>query len=72
MPRKVSDTLLHATMNNRWSQQCTLLSVRTAAKRMMGLPLDRKSCSTVMAGASSRAVTSRSEPMARAACNVLS
>ena len=45
----------------------TLFSVRTAAKRSTGLELLRKSCSTVMAGVSSRAVTSRRLQIARAA-----
>jgi hypothetical protein len=45
----------------------TLFSVRSAAKRRTGLLLDRNSCSTVMAGASSRALTSRRLQIARAA-----
>ena len=45
----------------------TRLSARTAAKRSTGLEEERKSCSTVMAGASSRALTSRKPQIARAA-----
>jgi len=45
----------------------TLLSVRTAAKRSTGLLDERNSCSTVIAGVSSRVVTSFISVMARAA-----
>lgn len=55
------------------AQRCpprTLLSVRTAAKRSTGLLEDRKSCSTVTAGVSSRVDTSRMLQMARAASKI--
>mmetsp|Transcript_3997 Transcript_3997/g.13008 ORF Transcript_3997/g.13008 Transcript_3997/m.13008 type:complete len:263 (+) Transcript_3997:962-1750(+) len=45
----------------------TRFSVRTAAKRSVALGDDRKSCSTVMDGASSRLVTPGREQMVRAA-----
>ena len=45
----------------------TLLSVRTAAKRRVGLGEQRKSWRTVTAGASSRWVTPESEQIAVAA-----
>ena len=45
----------------------TLLSVRTAEKRRHGLGEQRKSCSTVTAGESSRCVTLVREQMADAA-----
>jgi hypothetical protein len=48
----------------------TLLRVRSAANRRTGLLLDRNNCSTVIAGASSRALTSRRLQIARAASNI--
>mmetsp|Transcript_34571 Transcript_34571/g.109228 ORF Transcript_34571/g.109228 Transcript_34571/m.109228 type:complete len:222 (-) Transcript_34571:842-1507(-) len=48
----------------------TLLRVRTAAKRSTGLDDERKSWSTVMAGVSSRVLTSGMSVMARAASKI--
>ena len=54
----------------RPAQAHALFSVRTAAKRSTGLEEERKSCSTVTAGASSRLVTSRMLQIARAASKI--
>jgi len=61
-----SISILHGVTASGWTI-ATLLSVRTAAKRSVGLGEHRKSWSTVMAGASSRCVTPVSEQMAEAA-----
>jgi len=61
-----SMSMLHGVTASGWTI-ATLLSVRTAAKRSVGLGEQRKSCSTVTAGASSRCVTPEREQMAVAA-----